>query len=96
MKRSKTILIGDALSEFFNRPYIAARIAEGSIDETWRVVVGDRVADYTTELRFENHILHVRIASGLLRNEIFAQRNAIMNQINDYAKIRIVNAIIVR
>ncbi len=96
MRRTKTIAIGDALNEFFARPYIAARVAEGDIENIWRKVVGDRVADYTTELRFENHILHVRIASSLMRQELFVQRNDIMNLINTEAKIRIVNAIIVR
>ncbi len=96
MKRSKTILIGDALNEFFSRPYVAARVAEGDIENIWRSVVGNRIADFTTSLRFDNRVLYVTISSSLLRSEVFAQRNAIMNQINTIAKVRIANVLIVK
>ena len=30
MRRTKTMLMGDLLEEFFKRPYIAAKVAEGT------------------------------------------------------------------
>ena len=59
MRRTKTMLMGDLLEEFFRRPYIAAKVAEGKLPDTWRAVVGDRAADLTSELRLERRILHV-------------------------------------
>lgn len=96
MKRSKTILIGDALKEFFERPYIAAKVAEGKLPETWRAVVGDVVANMTTELRLDNHILFVRISSSIIRHELFMQREALKDEINHRSKARLVNSVIVR
>ncbi len=96
MRRRETLKIGDILSDFFDRPYIAARIAESKLPETWRGVVGDRVADLTRELRLENHILHVRIESSLLRHELFHQREALKEEINRRSRVRIVNSVIVR
>lgn len=90
------MLLGDMLQEFFERPYIASRIAESKLPQTWRTVVGDQVADLTMELRLENHILHVRMESSLLRQELFHQREALKNEINRVSKARIVNAVIVR
>ena len=29
MRRTKTMLMGDLLEEFFKRPYVAAKVAEG-------------------------------------------------------------------
>ncbi|MDE5815789.1 MAG: DUF721 domain-containing protein, partial [Alistipes sp.] len=55
------MLMGDLLEEFFKRPYVAAKVAEGKLPDTWRTSVGDQAADLTTELRLERHILHVRI-----------------------------------
>ena len=49
MRRTKTMLMGDLLEEFFKRPYVAAKVAEGKLPDTWRTVVGDRAADFTTE-----------------------------------------------
>ena len=96
MRRTKTMLMGDLLEEFFKRPYIAAKVAEGKLPDTWRAVVGDRAAEVTTELRLENHILHVRIRSSILRNELFYQREALGAEINRRSKIRLVNAVIIR
>ncbi len=96
MKKTKTVLIGDILKDFFDRPYIAARIAEGNIETYWRQVVGPQVAAQTTELRIENRVLHVRIASSLLRHEIFLQRDILRDEINRCAKVRLVNVVIVR
>ena len=77
MRRTKTMLMGDLLEEFFRRPYIAAKVAEGKLPDTWRAVVGDRAADLTSELRLERRILHVRIQSSVLRQELFYQRDAL-------------------
>lgn len=96
MRRTKTMLIGDVFKEFFERPYVAARIAEGKLPETWRAIVGEHIANMTSELRLENHILHVKIESSLIRQELFYQREALKNEINTRSKFRIVNAVIIR
>ncbi|MBQ3187595.1 MAG: DUF721 domain-containing protein [Alistipes sp.] len=96
MRRTKTQLMGELLEEFFRRPYIAAKVAEGKLPETWRTVVGDRTANETTELRLENHILHVRIRSSILRQELFYQRDALRDALNEQAGVRLINAVIIR
>ncbi|WP_300105246.1 DUF721 domain-containing protein [uncultured Alistipes sp.] len=96
MRRTKTLLLGDLLEEFFRRPYVAAKVAEGKLPETWRQVVGDRAADLTTELRLERRILYVRIQSSVLRSELFCQRDALRDALNRQAGMRLVNAVIVR
>ncbi len=96
MKRSREVLIGDVLKEFFERPYIAARIAEGKLPEIWREVVGDHIADMTLELRIEKHILHVKVESSLIKQELFYQRDALRDQINSHAGVKFVNAVIIR
>ena len=89
------MLMGDLLEEFFRRPYIAAKIAEGKLPDTWRAIVGDRAADVTTELRLDRHILYVRIQSSVLRSELFYQRDALRAEINRRSGMQLVNAVIV-
>ena len=96
MRRTKTMLMGDLLEEFFRRPYIAAKIAEGKLPDTWRAIVGDRAADVTTELRLDRPILYVRIQSSVLRSELFYQRDALRDEINRRSGMQLVNAVIVR
>lgn len=96
MRRTKTVLMGDLLEEFFKRPYIAAKVAEGRLPETWRAVVGDRAAEVTTELKLDNHILHVRIQSSVLRSELFYQRDSLRDELNRRSGVQLVNAVIIR
>ena len=96
MRRTKTILMGDLLDEFFKRPYVAAKVAEGRLPETWRAIVGDRAADETTELRLERHILQVRIRSSVLRSELFYRRDALCEEINRRSGLQLVHAVIIR
>ena len=96
MRRTQTQLMGDLLEEFFQRPYIAAKVAEGKLPETWRAVVGNRAADETPELRLENHILHVRIRSSVLRQELFYQREALKEELNARSGVKLINAVIIR
>lgn len=96
MRRTKTMLMGELLEEFFKRPYVAAKIAEGKLPDTWREIVGDHVANLTSELRLDKHILYVRIQSSVVRSELFYQREALKEEINRRSGIRLVNAVIIR
>ncbi|MFI3258590.1 MAG: DUF721 domain-containing protein [Rikenellaceae bacterium] len=96
MKRTNERPIGDLLKEFFERPYIAARVAEGKLPDTWREVVGDHVANMTSELRFERGILHVKVDSSLIRQELFYQREALKEELNRISKVRLIGSVIVR
>ena len=84
MRRTKTMLMGDLLEEFFKRPYVAAKVAEGKLPDTWREIVGDRAAEVTTELKI------------VLRSELFYQREALKEEINRRSGVRLVNAVIIR
>ena len=96
MKRTRTRLIGEVLEEFFKRPYVAAKIAEGKLPEYWREIVGEYAAMQTHEIRLENHILYIGIRSSVVRNEIFFRRDHIMQLLNERAGVWLINAIIVR
>ena len=96
MKRTNAQPIGEVLEEFFSRPYIAAKIAEGRLPETWRAVVGESASSQTTELRLENHVLYARILSSVVRQELFYRRDAIATEINRRLGVKLVNVVIIK
>ncbi len=96
MRRTKTVKIGELLDEFFRRPYVATKVAEGRLPETWREIVGDQAADLTSELRLENRVLYVRLRSSVLRTELFYQRDALRAEINRRSGVQLVNVVIIR
>ncbi len=95
MRRTKTLLMGDLLTEFFERPHIKSMVARGKLPQTWREIVGDRVAD-ESELKWENYVLYVKVRSSILRSELFYQRDALCREINSKSGIKIVNVVIIR
>ena len=96
MKRTKTQTKGEILDDFFKRPYVAAKVAEGRLEEYWREIVGDFVAEYTRSLKLENHILYVVVSSGVVRNELFFRRDELAKLLNERAGVKLINAIIIR
>ncbi len=90
------MLVGEVLEEFFSRPYVAAKVAEGKLPDTWCEVVGERVAALTTQLRLENHVLYAHISSAAIRSELFYRRDAIAAEINRVSKVRLVNVLIIK
>ena len=96
MRRTKTQRIGDILEEFFQRPYVARKIAEGKLPQFWREVVGESVANITDDIRLENNILYIKVSSSVVRNDLFYRRDQLMELINQRAGMRLVNAVIIR
>ena len=96
MKRTEPKLIGDILKEFFERPYVARRVAEGKLPEFWREIVGEHIASLTTEFRYERGILYIGISSGVARQEVFYRRDELAQRINQRAGHDIVRSIIVK
>ena len=96
MKSTNAQSIGEVLQEFFSQPYIAAKLAEGRLPETWREVVGERAAAATVDLRIERYVLYARISSSAIRHELFLRRDAIAEEINRLSGCRLVNVLIVK
>ena len=90
------MLMGDLLEEFFKRPYVAAKVAEGKLPDTWRDIVGEVAARQTVELRLENRVLYVRLRSSVLRSELLYQREALRDEINRRSGVRLVSSVVVR
>ena len=96
MRRTKTLLMGDLLKEFFSRPYIAAKSGRRKLPDTWREIVGERAAAETVELKLENRVLYVGSGSSILRSELFYQREALRREINERSGVKFVNVVIIR
>lgn len=96
MRRTKTMMIGELLEDFFSRPWVAAKVAEGRLPEVWRECVGDAAADMTTGFELRGRILNVRISSSVLRNELFMRREELKDELNRRSKAALVEQIIIR
>lgn len=84
------------MEQLFKSPNIAAKIAEGSLPDIWRRVVGPIVAEQTRQVRLVRGVLFVHITSAIMRNELMMRRDALVRAINKEAGIDIVAQLIVQ
>lgn len=96
MKRTEPVLVGDILRQFFERPFVARKLAEGRLPELWQEIVGTHIASLTHTFELKQGILYVGISSSVARQEIFFRRDELMMLLNQRSGHRIVNAIIVK
>lgn len=96
MKRTDPQSIGHLFEEFFRSPDIAARVAEGCLPDTWREVVGSRIADQTSRIRLERGTLFVHVQSGVLRSELMLRRRALCNAVNARSRVPIVKNVVIK
>lgn len=90
------MMMSELLEEFFSRPWVAAKVAEGRLPEVWRECVGDLAADMTTHFELRGRILNVRISSSVLRNELFLRRAELCDELNRRSQVPLVEQIIVK
>ncbi|MBO7197604.1 MAG: DUF721 domain-containing protein [Tidjanibacter sp.] len=76
-------------------PFIKRLIAEGSIPEVWRTIVGDRLAD-VTEVNFVRGVLYVKVGPSVVRHEIFMNRENFRYELNSALGEELVRTIIVK
>ena len=96
MKRTEPTLVGDILREFFERPFVARKLAEGRLPDLWQDVVGTHIASLTHTFELKNGILYIGISSPVARQEIFFRRDELMTLLNQRSGHRLINAIIVK
>ena len=96
MKRTEPTLVGDILREFFERPFVARKLAEGRLPDLWQEVVGAHIASLTHTFELKQGILYVGISSSVARQEILFRRDELMTILNQRSGHRLINAIIVK
>lgn len=79
--QSLDILIGEWIREQgLEQPLLAHKMPEA-----WKQVLGPLVARYTREMEVKDGTLHVRVVNAALRQELFEQRFALVQKLNEAA-----------
>lgn len=84
------------LDRLFQSPDIRRKIAEGSLPDTWRQVVGPVAAASTRQVRLVRGVLYVHVDSSVIRSELMLQRVSLVTAINSAAGMALVRDVIVQ
>lgn len=74
--------IAELLMNFIEDEGLKDGLLRVKIFKTWEIVVGDKFAIATINKFYSNQILYCTINSSLLRNQLFMQKNKIIDNMN--------------
>lgn len=96
MEKKNAEQVGDVLRRFLRQQGLEAPLNEFRLVESWREVVGDAVARYTTNLYIRNQTLVVHLSSSVLRQELFSFRHALVRRLNEQVGAQVITDIVLR
>jgi hypothetical protein len=85
-----------ALEDFLKGMPEKGKLRKGMVLSVFEDVVGERIAGQCKDVHFEQNKLVIRVSHPTWRNEIHANRFSIMKRLNERAKGKVVEDIIVR
>lgn len=94
MKRTNSQSLGEVLREVMTlNPVLHRKILEIRIVRAWREVLGDTVARYTQQAYVRDGVLHVSLASAVLRSELSLCRDRLVKSLNEFAEAEVIQEI---
>ncbi|MFV0366527.1 MAG: DUF721 domain-containing protein [Mangrovibacterium sp.] len=97
MKRTKVEKLGSLLkNQAEQNEVVEKKMAELSVEKFWAEVIGVTIASFTQEVSVSEGVLYLKLSSPLVKNEVMMMRAKIIDHINRYAGMPIVNRIVFR
>lgn len=97
MIHSNSQSLGDAIREFFeDNAELRQKILEVRVQRAWGEVLGPAVARYTRNIYVKDGVLHISLASSVLRSELVLCRDRLVKSLNDYAGAAVIRDIVIR
>jgi len=84
MKRRQTQRLGDIITELLHVQHLDKKLNERRLLDSWETIVGAPIAKYTSELYIKNKVLHVKLSSAVLRNELLMSRQHLVETLNKH------------
>jgi hypothetical protein len=96
MRKKNTELIADVIKQILKDQKLDRPLYERRLIDSWPLVLGPHIIQYTTELTIKNRILYVQMNSSVLRHDLFLSRDEIKNSLNKKVGVDVINEIVFR
>jgi len=96
MRRSKTITLREAVSDYIIEMNIGDKLSEAGVINSWEETVGRAISSRTTKIYIRDHILFVHLNSSVVRNELLMLREVLREKINLNAGTEVIKEIVLR
>lgn len=96
MRRSKTISLAEAMQDYIREMKLEGKLKEIGVINSWEEIVGKAIASRTTRIYIRDEVLHVRLSSSVVRNELLMLRQTLVEKINEKAGTEVIKDIVLR
>jgi len=96
MRRSKTISIAEAVSDYIREMNLGEKLSEAGVINSWEETVGKAISSRTTKIYIKDHVLYVHLNSSVVRNELLMLREALREKLNQKAGTEAIKEIVLR
>ena len=96
MRRSKTISIAEAVSDYIREMNLGEKLSEAGVINSWEETVGKAISSRTTKIYIKDHVLYVHLNSSVVRNELLMLREALREKLNQKAGTEVIKEIVLR
>lgn len=96
MKRTNAQPLSEVLKDFMmENPQLERKMSEIHVMNAWTKVLGTLTQKYTTGMYIKAGVLHVKISSPVLRNELIMCRERLVKSLNENAGGDIIHDIVI-
>lgn len=96
MRKKNTELLSDVIRQVLREHQLDRPLNEKRLIESWPLVLGTNIMQYTSELVVKNRILYVTLTSSVLRHDLFMSREEIKKSLNDRVGVEVIVDIVFR
>lgn len=96
MKRSNNQRVGDIIKRLMKNPKLSEKIDALDALDAWKSIIGKPLQKYILQEKIQDGILHVKLNSSVMRNELSYKKSQILEQINTKVGKEIITDILLK
>jgi len=94
MRKPNDITLKDAITKMIDVYRLRRKFDETSIVAIWPEIMGNAIANRTTQIYIRDKKLFLRLESSVIKNELLMVRQGIIKRLNDHAGSEVITEMI--
>jgi|WetSurMetagenome_2_1015567.scaffolds.fasta_scaffold89040_3 predicted nucleic acid-binding Zn ribbon protein len=90
MKRNNAISVGEAIRKALREQGLETPLNQQRLMSAWPQIVGEGIANYTSDLFIKNQTLYMHVSSSALRQELMMARKQLVRSLNKVVGAQII------
>jgi predicted nucleic acid-binding Zn ribbon protein len=96
VRRSKTISLAEALSDYIKEMNLERGLSEIHLLNSWEEIVGKAISSRTKKIYIKDQVLFVHLDSSVVRNELLMLRESLKARLNEKAGSQVIKEIVLK